>query len=236
LKGLFLLIAMTIVIGVGASAQYYYAFYYATVGDQDLEINIINTMPRENVFILTAHDAYGGEVWSTQGSLSANQAAVIRLGDYVSPSDIAWGVVTVEGAEQLVVGIEYFLNEKLISVDTIYNEAPVLNSSEEFWLGAYYNQVGAAGTSLIIMNPWTTTGGCTVIVHSSDGKTVYQHDFVLGPHESDYISLTDELGHGNLLWGFVDIGMTGQSVILALEYYGRGCAGLEIDNVTEYYY
>jgi len=71
------------------------------------------------------------------------------------------------------------------------------------------------------MNPWGTTGACSITVRTSDGETVYQQDFILGPHESDYIPLTDELGHGNLLWGFVDVGM---SVILALEYYGRGCA------------
>jgi len=226
---------MAVLIGVTASAQHHYAFYYDTTQGQDVEVNILNTMPEGTGFVLTVHDAYGGEVWSTHGSLIGNQAAVIRLGNYVPASETAWGVVTVEGTNQLIIGIEYLLNENLISVDTIYNEVPTL-TAEDFWLGAYYNQVGTAGTSLIVMNPWTTTGGCTVIVRSSDGKTVYQHDFVLGPHESDYISLTDEIGHGNLLWGFVDVKMTGQAVILALEYYGRGCAGLEIDNVTEYYY
>jgi hypothetical protein len=32
----------------------------------------------------------------------------------------------------------------------------------------------------------------------------------------------------------LDVQMQGQSVVVALEYYGRGCSGLEIDNVTEY--
>jgi len=111
-------------------------------------------MPSANGFALTVHDAYGGEVWSTEGSLTGNQAAAIRLGDYVPASDTAWGIVTVDSAEQLVIGLEYFLDEKdsaeqlvigleyfldekLISIDTIYNEAPVLNPSENFELLAW---------------------------------------------------------------------------------------------------
>jgi len=214
LKSLFLLIAMVALIGVGASAQYHYAFYYDTTGGQDLEVNLLNAMPRENGFALSAHDAYGGELWSTEGT----------------------GVVTVDSVEQLVIGLEYFMEDELVAIDTIYREAPALNPNEDFWLGAYYNQVGESETALIVMNPWETTGGCTIVVRSSDGQTLYQSDFVLGPHESEYVPLTNEIGHGNLLWGFVDVRMTGQSVVLALEYYGRGCAGLEIDNVTEYYY
>jgi len=236
LKSLFLLIAMVALIGVGASAQYHYAFYYDTTGGQDLEVNLLNAMPRENGFALSAHDAYGGELWSTEGTITGNHAAVIRLGDYVPASDLAWGVVTVDSVEQLVIGLEYFMEDELVAIDTIYREAPALNPNEDFWLGAYYNQVGESETALIVMNPWETTGGCTIVVRSSDGQTLYQSDFVLGPHESEYVPLTNEIGHGNLLWGFVDVRMTGQSVVLALEYYGRGCAGLEIDNVTEYYY
>jgi len=236
MKRLILLIAISVLFGVVANGQYHYAFYYDTTGGQDLEVSLLNTMPRDNGFTVTVHDAYGGELWSLGGSLAPNQAVPLRLADYLPASEFAWGVVTVDSAEQLVIGLEYFLDEKLISIDTIYREAPVLNPNEDFWLGAYYNQVGSSETALIVMNPWATTGGCSITVRTSDGTTVYQQEFVLGPHESEYIPLTDELGHGNLLWGFVDVGMSGQSVILAVEYYGRGCAGLEIDNITEYYY
>ncbi|MGC9530044.1 MAG: hypothetical protein ACP5G2_05425, partial [Candidatus Bipolaricaulaceae bacterium] len=69
-----------------------------------------------------------------------------------------------------------------------------------------------------------------------DGETLHEEDLTLGPHESEYIDLEDLLGHGPYLWGLVDVEMAGRAVLLAVEYYGRGASGLEIDNICEFYF
>jgi hypothetical protein len=185
---------------------------------------------------MTVHDAYGGELWSVTNELASAQTGYVRLSENLPTSNYPWGVVTVDSTYQLLIGLEYMLYDELISIDTIYSEAPVLDAAEPFWLGAYYNQVGNASTGFVVMNPWAATAGCSVTAYNSNGIEVYTRDFVLGPYEAEYVSLETAIGTGDLLWGFLDVRMVDRSVILALEYKGRGCSGLEIDNVTEYYY
>lgn len=233
------LIAIAVIVlltGFVAAGQFHYAFYYDLSGGQDLEVNLINTMPWTNELMIVAHDAYGGEIWSTTAELSGYESLFVRLGDDIASDSFHWGVVTVDSSDQLIIGLEYFSEGLLISVDTVYNEIPVLNPDEPFWLGTYYTQVGDAETAYIVMNPWATTARCTVDVYGADGEWLYTQDFVLGPYESEYVNLGDEIGSGGLIWGFLDVSMEDVSVIIALEYTGRGCSGLEIDNVTEFYF
>ncbi|MFC2078096.1 hypothetical protein ACFLTM_04735, partial [Candidatus Bipolaricaulota bacterium] len=91
-------------------------------------------------------------------------------------------------------------------------------------------------TAFIVMNPWPVTTACTVTAYSSESVKVYERDFSLGAYESEYVDLTSALGSSGLLWGLLDVKMQGQAVVIAVEYYGRGCSGVEIDNVTEFYF
>jgi len=86
------------------------------------------------------------------------------------------------------------------------------------------------------MNPWPSTARCTVSIYDAEGDRLDSRDYVLGPFEAEYVWLGDVVGSGSLVWGFLDVSMEDVSVIIALEYTGRGCSGLEIDNVTEYYF
>lgn len=236
MRKLTVFLALMVLAGVTAGAQYHYAFYYDATGGQDVEVNVLNTMPTNNSIALSVHDAYGAEIWSFTGELDGNGAGFISIGDYVSGADYAWGVVTVDSVERVVIGVEYFLDGEIVSIDTIDAEVPVLDPSEPFWLGTYYNQVGDASTAFIVMNPWASTASCTITAYNSNGGTVYDRDFVLGPYESEYVPLGDSIGSGTLLWGLLDVQMEGRAVILGLEYSGRGAGGLEIDNITEYYF
>ncbi len=228
--------AIVLSVGLAAAGQFHYAFYYDLSGGQDLEVNLINTMPWSAVLEMTVHDAYGGEIWSTAAELAGYEPGFVRLGDAI-PSEVHhWGVVTVDSDTRLIIGLEYFRDGLLISVDTVYSEIPVLNPDEPFWLGTYYTQVGDAETAYIVMNPWAQTAHCSVDVYDANGDWLSTRDFVLGPYESEYVSLGDDVGWGGLIWGFLDVSMQDISVIIALEYTGRGCSGLEIDNVTEYYF
>ena len=227
---------MVLLTGLVAVGQFHYAFYYDLSGGQDLEINLINTMPWTNELSVVVHDAYGGEIWSTMAELSGYEPGFVRLGDSIASDSLHWGVVTVDSTDRLIIGLEYFRDGLLISVDTVYSEIPVLNPDEPFWLGTYYTQAGDAETAYIVMNPWPSTARCSVDVYDANGEWLYAQDFVLSPYESEYVYLGDEIGSGGLMWGFLDVSMEDVSVILALEYTGRGCSGLEIDNVTEFYF
>lgn len=77
---------------------------------------------------------------------------------------------------------------------------------------------------------------CTVSAYDFRGNTLYSRDFVLGPFEAEGVNLEREVGSSNSNWGFLDVAMEDHPVILALEYTGRDCSGLEIDNVTAFHF
>jgi len=228
--------ALVLLVGLVAVGQFHYAFYYDLSGGQDLEINLINTMPWANDVGIEVHDAYGGLIWDSYGTVDSYATVYVRLGDEIPPGSTYWGVVTVDSEERLVIGLEYFSDDLLISVDTVYSDIPVLDPAEPFWLGTYYTQVGSAETAFIVMNPWASTATCSISAYDSDGNWLETWDFILGPYEAEYVWLGDYIASSGMSWGFLDVSMEDVSLILALEYTGRGCSGLEIDNVTEYYF
>jgi hypothetical protein len=231
LAGVFVLL-----VGLAVMGQYHYAFYYDLSGGQDVEVNLINTMPWEADVEMAVHDAYGGEIWVSEVTLAGYEAAFVQFGGEIPIDPYHWGVVTVDSDTRLIIGLEYYADGLLISVDTVYSEVPVLDPEEPFWLGTYYTQAGDAETAYIVMNPWPVTARCSVSAYDANGEWLDTWDYVLGPYESEYVYLGDSIGYGGTIWGFLDVSMEDVSVIVALEYSGRGCSGLEIDNVTEYYF
>lgn len=228
--------ALALTIGIGVAAQHHYAFYYYLSNEQDLEINLLNTMIWPTDVVLTVHDAFGGEIWTVVDEIGGNEASFVRLSESIDANDYSWGVVTVDSVERLVIGLEYFRSGQLVSVDTVYSPVPELESGEPFWLGTYHSQVGDASTAFIVMNPGPYTATCTVSAYDYQGNTLYSGDFVLGPFEAEGVDLEREVGSSSSNWGFLDVAMEDHPVILALEYTGRDCSGLEIDNVTEFYF
>jgi len=193
-------------------------------------------MPRVNEVAIEVHDAYGGLIWDTSGTVAEYASAYVRLGDNIQSAAANWGVVIVDSTDRLIIGLEYYKDGLLVSMGTIYAQVPEIDPNEPFWLGAYYTQVGDAETAYIVMNPWATTARCTITAYDADGAAVDSQEFVLGPYESEYVQLTTVIGTGSLMYGLLDVRMEGQVVVLALEHTGRGCSGLEIVNVTEYYF
>jgi hypothetical protein len=236
MKTLVLVIAMASICGLGAAAQFHYAFDYDLPAGQDVEINVMNPMFGPTDFMLTVHDAYGAAIWSVSDTLASAESGYVVLSERVPYADYPWGVVTVDSADRLIFGLEYYKNDQLVSIDSVVTEVPELNTYETFWLGSYYSQVGYSETAFIVMNPWATTTSCTIRAYDNSGYNVYSQDFTLSPYESEYVELKDAIGSGGSLWGLLDVTMQYHAVVIALEYYGRGCSGLVIDNVTDFYY
>ena len=236
MRKLALALLVCALVGVAGAAQYRYAFYHDNTPGQDVEINLLNTMDWTADVSIDVYDAYGDLVWSDYGSIPAVSGGYWSLSDSVPSYSTNYGVVIVESSERLVIGLEYYSGGQLVSVDTVYEEVPVLSSGELYWLGAYYTQVQPSSTGMILMNPWSFPTACTVTVYDTVGTEVYSQDFVLSGYETVYHDLTDFLGHGAYMWGLLDVQMQDRAVILAMEYYNRGCAQLEIDNVTDYYF
>jgi len=228
--------AIILAVGLAAMGQFHYAFYYDLSGGQDLEVNIMNTMPWTNDTTVEVHDAYGGLIWESAASIDGNATVYVRLGESIVAEATHWGVVTVDSEDQVIIGLEYYKDDLLVSVDTVYSSVPTINQDELYWMGTYYTQVGDASTAFVVMNPWATTGACAVTIYDGNGEAVYSQEFILGPYESEYVQLDNEIGSTGLSYGLLDVAMEGQLVILALEYTGRGCSELEIDNVSEYYF
>jgi hypothetical protein len=234
MKKLLMAVGIIALLSFAAAAQYHYGFYYDATGGQDLEIDLINTVGYDNGYVVTIFDAYGRQLWSTSGVLAGFESGATTVAALVGGSDYAWGVITIDSDSNVLIGLEYALDGQLVSIDTIYDEVPLLDPTLPFWLGAYYTQYKTADTAFILMNPWGVHASCTVTAYNANGDAVYTRAFDLGPYESEYVDLSTVMGQGDLLWGLLDVQMEGASVILALEYYRDG--SLEIDNVTQYYY
>lgn len=230
IAGLAVLLALASTLAWG---QYLYAFYYDRSGGQDLEINLLNTMPDPAEVAITVYDAYGKLLWSRTDTLNGYAGAFVQLGRYVPAGKAHWGVVTVESEERLVIGLEYLVDGDLASVDHISQMVPELGPDESYWLGAYWTQVGDASTGVIVMNPWDEVVACSISVYRQDGEILYADELLLNPREATFLDLEDELGHGPFLWGLVDVEMAGKAVVVAIEYYGRG---LKVDNIIQYYF
>lgn len=236
MKRLALALVLVSVGSLIAVGQFHYAFYYDLTNGQDVEITISNPMFDETQLVISVFDAYGAEIWSSAESLASAESGYIVLGEYVPYADYPWGVVTVDSTDRLIIGLEYYKDDLLVSVDTVVTEVPELDAFETFWLGTYYSQAGVTETAFIVMNPWPMTTTCDITAYNSDGYVVYTRTFTLSPYESEYVDLTTAIGSGGMLWGLLDVAMENRAVVIALEYYGRGCSDLEIDNVTDYYF
>jgi hypothetical protein len=236
MKRLTLFLTLIVVFTFGAIAQHQYAFYYDLSGGQDLEINFLNPMFDSATFVITVYDAFGSRLWSESETLGTAEAGFVFLGDMVPRTDASWGLATVNSTRPLILGLEYSLNGEIVSIETILSEVPSLDTDDPFWTGAYYSQAGDSRTAAIVMNPWPESTAFIVNVYNRSGYTLYSRELSLGAYEAEYIDLTGMLGSGSLVWGLIDITMQYHSVVLALEYYGRGCSGLFIQNVTNTYY
>lgn len=213
--------------------QELYAFYYDLSGGQDLVVNVMNAMPNASAFILEVFDAFGNSLWTKAGELEPYEAVYYTLSDYAPQSNNSWGVVTISSEEKLVIGLEYYADGELVSMDTVSRTVPDLEAGVPYWLGVYYTQAQGISTGVIIMNPWSAPTTVSVSVRNPNDDEIYATDLSLSGYESEFLDLEKLIGTGNLLWGLVDVKMAGQAVVVAVEYYGNG---LEIENVTEYYF
>jgi hypothetical protein len=235
MKALPVVALLVVCLGVAAFGQHTYAFYYNLLDGRDLDVNVMNTEDAIADYFISVYDPWGMLLWFEAYQLQPLMSSFHLIGDHV-PAD-NWGVVVIESTTRLVMGLEYYYGMiGPVSLDNIYEEAPDIVPGVAYWAGAYFSIVGDAETGIILMNPWNVTSTCRLIVHMQSGEIVYEEDFVFSPYESFYIYLSDYLVKGMYSWGFADVLMTDSGIILAMDYFGRGCSGLEVDNISTFYY
>ena len=143
-------------------------------------------------------------------------------------------VVETDDDNFLALGVEYYADGKLVSVDNIIEPIPVGSKSRDYWYCIYYANVGVADTGLVVMNPEWDPTSVKVYVHKENGDLVYQERKTLDGHEAYFLDLEELAGQGSYFWGAVDV-WTDDPIVLACEYYHRRGSKLEIDNVVDWY-
>lgn len=219
-------------LGLVGSAQYIYALYYDRSGGGDLEVNFLNTSPASATFALGVYDAWGRVLAQESAQLAPLDTGYWRLGESIAAEDVNWGLVRVESDGPLALGLEYFdADGELTTVDTIAQELPAPAPDVRFRLVGYYNQVGDAATEITLINPWDTAVTCSAKIYDADGKLIYEEELTINPYEAEFGPFEDLIGTSSYHFGLVEVESVGYPLVAALEHYGRGWSGLEIDNL-----
>jgi len=234
MKRALVLVLLVLSVGVAAAAQHTYAFYYNLQLGRDLVVNVMNTENVSASFTIEAYDAWGSLLWFESFQMMRLASYVHTMGESVPAGN--WGVVVIQSDRRLVIGLEYLNGGSLVSTDNIYQEAPVLASGVSYWSGAYYSLAGGAETAIVLLNPFPVPTSCRLIVHMQGGEIAFEQVFEFSPYEGFFINLSDYIPLGMYTWGFADVLMVESAVILAVEYYNLGCSGLEVDNISSFYY
>lgn len=226
------LVLAVLSLGLAAGAQHIYAVYYDRSLGGDLDINFLNPNTGEVGVKIRIYDAYGDLVLEDSFTLSPHNAAYGTLSQLVPEEGENWGLILAESTAPIAIGLEYYeAGGDLVTVETIASALPSPVEGGHYVLLGYYTQAGEASTGIVLMNPWGDPVGCAVSVYDSSGNLLHQEGVELGAHEAEYGDLTDVVGSDGEKWGLIKIESTGAPVAVALEYYGRSHAGLEIDNL-----
>lgn len=228
-----LLLAALVLASAVALAEEPYAFYYDRTPGRDVIVNVLNPAIQDVDYQITVYGAQGELLWSGSGVLEGLSGRYFSLGQLVPAGEGHWGLMIVECATPLIIGLEYIWEESLVSVDHITQRVPKLEQGVPYWLGAYHAQPEGRSTGLIVLNPWPDMASCTVSVYRQDGIVLYETTLSLAPHSSSFVNLSTVIGQGPFMWGLVDVEMADRAVVMALEYYGES---VEVDNVSQPYY
>jgi hypothetical protein len=219
-------------LGLVGSAQHTYALYYDRSGGGDLEINFLNTSPTPATIALGVYDAWGRVLHEESVQLRPFDAAYRRLGESIAWEDTNWGLIRVESARLLALGLEYFdADGELTTVDTIAQALPASAPDVRFQLVGYYNQTSDAATGVTLINPWDTAVTCSAKIYDADGKLLYEEELTIDPYNAEYGPFEELIGTSSYHFGLVEVESVGYPIVMALEHYGRGWSGLEIDNI-----
>lgn len=222
-----------VLVGTFGLADFRYAFYYDLTEERDLVVNVMNTLPLDNMVTITVYTAFGEILWNSTSTLGGYVSTYVPLSRFIPTGQDHWGLVTIDATSPVLIALEYIANDALVSVNIISHPLPSFLEQASYWLGVYYNQVGRRTTRIVLMNPWAENTSCSLAIYRQDGNTIQEFSLTVLPYGSAYIDLGKILGQGGYLWGLVDIEMTERPLGVAVEYAGEG---VEIVNLSEPYF
>lgn len=216
------------------SFPFLYAFYYDMRSGQDLTIKMLGTTPLRSDYWIKIYDQNRTLRWDTVGVVDGYGAEYWTLSSSMSNLQNSWGVITVETATTLVIGLEYFKDGRPIAVDVIYRPVPELTPGEPSYLGTYYTyDVWTESPELVVMNPWDVSTTATVTIYDQFGRFKREVWVDLGPHQSKIIDLTEGMVYG--WWGLLDVEMSGHAVVVALRYFTSSGDLFSVKNIPDPY-
>jgi len=225
-----------LLISYAGAAKKIYAAYYDISGPQDVEVTVMNLGTESASYVLNIYDARGERIFSVVERLPAGGASFCRLSDEIEKDVEHWGLLTVETADGnfLSLGLEYYTDGTLISVDNIFEPVPRIQLRRVYWYCIYYVNVGVANTGLVLMNPWWGNTTVRIYVRKQNGELLYTKEIELSSHDAYFLNLEECIDHAGTFWGVIDV-KAENPIALACEYYDRMGSELEIDNVVDYY-
>jgi len=212
-----------------------YAVYYATAGDQDTGLVIMNSGGSETDYLLQVYDAYGVLLDAVTGDLDPFESDYVSLSTLAGNDETSWGLALVESPAILTFGVETYIGETWLASDNVTDPIPVDLDETYYWYGLNYSNTESQRTGLAIVNPNDGPASATVYLYDSLGRLENSIDIVLEPHETDYYDLETLLAVDKGMWGIVDVRAT-EPVVLAAEYLDADGYLLNVDQVVYFYY
>jgi len=212
-----------------------YAFYYATAGDQETGLIIMNSGGSETDYLLKVYDAYGTLLDAISGDLDPFESDYVSLSTLAGNAEMSWGLALIESPAILTFGVETYIGDLWLASDNVTDPIPVDLEETYYWYGLNYSNTADQKTGLAIVNPNDGPASATVYVYDSLGGLEKSFDIVLEPHETDYYDLETLLAVDRGMWGIVDVRAT-EPVVLAAEYLDADGYLLNVDQVVYFYY
>jgi hypothetical protein len=230
------MLCVVCLVGIGFSAAAdTYAFYYATAGDQETGVVIMNSGGTETDYLLKVYDAYGTLLDADSGDLDPFESDYVRLSVLAGHGEMCWGLALIESPAILTFGVETYVGETWLASDNVTDPIPVDLDETYYWYGLSYASTADQRTGVAIVNPGEGPASATVYLYDSLGRLENSFDVVLDPHETDYYNLETLLSVDKGMWGIVDVRAT-EPVVLAAEYLDIDGNLLNVDQVVYFYY
>jgi hypothetical protein len=226
-------------LSIAASARAYSTYYTCLPGSVTAVV-VTNASEYESgeAFALTVYDSKGQELHSLTRGLAAYESTAIFLNDLIeAPDEYSWGLITIDGAVLLHVGVWIGTGSSWLSISNVSSESLAMQELDVayYWYGADYANTEHRRAGIGLVNPADKTVVGTVYVYSASGELLDSNDFKLAARRSAYFNPETILPVQEDSWGLIDVRVT-DPILVVSEYYDSEEMLLDVDIINAPYY